>query len=203
MGSSGIFAVILSILSLILLLLFRVSDKKKYSYEQAKKLKDQLVSDIRNSDNVFKQDIAEISATLSSQEKQVKSYISLLKTEIDNMLSYKEDFKLCNIAINNCKNAIQGLILLSEETSEKSKRIEETQIKLQNMENNLSDFSSGVAEKIRNSANEIISDAQQALNSIKGEYNMYFQKLNAVREEQIKHENSGFNLDWNQNDNEQ
>ena len=119
------------------------------------------------------------------------------------MLSYKEDFKLCNIAINNCKNAIQGLILLSEETSEKSKRIEETQIKLQNMENNLSDFSSGVAEKIRNSANEIISDAQQSLNSIKGEYNMYFQKLNAVREEQIKHENSGFNLDWNQNDNEQ
>lgn len=203
MGSSGIFAVILSALSLILLLLFRVSDKKKYSYEQAKKLKDQLVSDIRNSDNVFKQDIAEISATLSSQEKQVKSYISLLKTEIDNMLSYKEDFKLCNIAINNCKNAIQGLILLSEETSEKSKRIEETQIKLQNMENNLSDFSSGVAEKIRNSANEIISDAQQSLNSIKGEYNMYFQKLNAVREEQIKHENSGFNLDWNQNDNEQ
>lgn len=203
MGSSGIFAVILSVLSLILLLLFRVSDKKKYSYEQAKKLKDQLVSDIRNSDNVFKQDIAEISATLSSQEKQVKSYISLLKTEIDNMLSYKEDFKLCNIAINNCKNAIQGLILLSEETSEKSKRIEETQIKLQNMENNLSDFSSGVAEKIRNSANEIISDAQQSLNSIKGEYNMYFQKLNAVREEQIKHENSGFNLDWNQNDNEQ
>lgn len=203
MGSSGIFAVILSVLSLILLLLFRVSDKKKYSYEQAKKLKDQLVSDIRNSDNVFKQDIAEISATLSSQEKQVKSYISLLKTEIDNMLSYKEDFKLCNIAINNCKNAIQGLILLSEETSEKSKRIEETQIKLQNMENNLSDFSSGVAEKIRNSANEIISDAQQSLNSIKGEYNMYFQKLKAVREEQIKHENSGFNLDWNQNDNEQ
>lgn len=203
MGSSGIFAVILSALSLILLLLFRVSDKKKYSYEQAKKLKDQLVSDIRNSDNVFKQDIAEISATLSSQEKQVKSYISLLKTEIDNMLSYKEDFKLCNIAINNCKNAIQGLILLSEETSERSKRIEETQIKLQNMENNLSDFSSGVAEKIRNSANEIISDAQQSLNSIKGEYNMYFQKLKAVREEQIKHENSGFNLDWNQNDNEQ
>ena len=179
------------------------SAKKKYSYEQAKKLKDQLVSDIRNSDNVFKQDRAEISERLSSQEKQVKSYISLLKTEIDNMLSYKEDFKLCNIAINNCKNAIQGLILLSEETSEKSKRIEETQIKLQNMENNLSDFSSGVAEKIRNSANEIISDAQQSLNSIKGEYNMYFQKLNAVREEQIKHENSGFNLDWNQNDNEQ
>ncbi len=70
MGSSGIFAVILSALSLILLLLFRVSDKKKYSYEQAKKLKDQLVSDIRNSDNVFKQDIAEISATLSSQENR-------------------------------------------------------------------------------------------------------------------------------------
>ena len=197
MSTAITISIILAILNFFLLLTFRISDKKKYGYDQATALKEQLVTDIRNSDDVFKQDIADISATLSTQEKQVKSYISLLKTELDTMMSYKEDFKLCNIAINNCKNAVQGLISLTEEATERTRRIEETMVTIKEMESKLTDFSKDVSSKIRENANNIIISSAEELNALKEKYSQEIQAINQAKMSALKGEDPTFNLNWN------
>lgn len=112
---SGVFFV----LAMIVVFMLRASDQRTKSYKNTVRKLEQHETEVRNYDEEFKKDVAEIAATLKEQTTTARELLQSVASELVELKSYSEDLGKLHSSMTAYQNSITALVRLTEDTEAK------------------------------------------------------------------------------------
>ena len=142
-------------ITIIIILLMRISDNKTRSVANVKKLVEQIHSDVLGFEESLKQQVVDIEVRINNDTQQDKELMQTINAEISELKAYSEDFAALHDSMAKYKVALNALAKLTSDADERIESIKEEIDQIQKIRESFASFKGEIRNLEASSMNNV------------------------------------------------